>query len=84
MAEESSKILAMVADGKITADEAAKLLKALNGQDRGGKPREIKITKIMAGRRPETLHGHMDGCHCVSVCEDGGINIWRERSEHVG
>ena len=39
MSDEASQILEMVADGKITVDEAAKLLEALSGQGRGGKMR---------------------------------------------
>ena len=82
MSDEASQILEMVGDGKITVDEAAKLLEALNGQGKGGKIREI-ISKTMGGRGPELLHGHMHGCHCVSSSDSQDINIWRERSGDV-
>ena len=83
MSDEASQILEMVADGKITVDEAAKLLEALSGQGMGGKMREMRISKTMGGPGPEMLHGHMHGCHCVSLSGTQDINIWREHSDDV-
>ncbi|MBT3395864.1 MAG: hypothetical protein HOB82_02230 [Alphaproteobacteria bacterium] len=92
MSDEASQILAMVGDGKITADEAAKLLKALNGQQGGGEEtQKVKIIKMMGeggaemhhGHEHHGHHGHHEGCHCVSVSSDDGVNIWQERTSDV-
>jgi len=87
MSDEASLILAMVDDGEISADEAAKLLKALNGQQSGGE--EIRTTHFIktmgeagAGMH-HALHGHLDGCHCVTVSSDEEVNILRERTNDV-
>ena len=72
MSEEASQILAMVADGKITADEAVNLLKALTHQDTD-RPREIRVGKV--------LHG--DGCHCVGLFDDGEVPNWWDQTDHA-
>lgn len=81
MPDEASTILAMVADGKITADEGAQLLRALNQSTRGGR-REIHIEKIVGESRHARLHGHAGGCTCIAMsgCEE--VDVWREDPHH--
>ena len=87
MSDEASQILAMVADGKITAEEGAQLLKALNRQA-GDSPRQIHIKKIIHG---DHGHGHfgrhwggrMGGCHCVVMSGDDEVEVWKEHRDHA-
>lgn len=86
MSDESSQILEMVADGKITVDEAAKLLKALSAQDGDG-PRQIRIEKISHGPGRGHEHGpfggHMMGCHCLVMSGGEDVKVWKEHRQDV-
>jgi len=55
MSEESKKILEMLAEGKISVDEAERLLKALDATELPEKKTEKKIVKILKNR--EKLEG---------------------------
>jgi len=57
MSEERARILQMVSEGKITAEEGAKLLNALRGSKPSRPPREgsprwirVRVTDIVTGR----------------------------------
>ena len=70
MKEEKMTILKMVEDGKITADEAVKLMKAMGGGDRLSAVKE-KVTVLSQNARPIVKKAANVAKHVAGGVADG-------------